>query len=73
MSDEGKYVVRESDRSGYRVRMATCSCPEINVTGVDTPPGEHHYVIGWDEFCEIHGYKGTNPTYRKVLLTERED
>jgi hypothetical protein len=44
----------------------------VNVTGLDTPPGEHHYVIGWDEFCPVHGYKGTNPTYRKVLLTERE-
>ncbi len=55
-----------------RVTKPICFCPEVDVTGPNTPAGEHHYVIGWDQFCEIHGYKGTNPTYRKVLLTERE-
>jgi hypothetical protein len=55
-----------------RLNRATdpvCGCPDVDVTSVDDlRRGERTFVKGYDETCPVHGFDGSEPTYRKRYL-----
>lgn len=54
-----------------RVHVSVCTCPDLNVTTwLDLQEGRHTFAKGWTSDCPTHGYEGTNPTYRKVVLSD---
>lgn len=45
-----------------------CECPDLDITTVeDIRNGIHRFIKGWAADCPVHGYEGTDPTYRKVM------
>jgi hypothetical protein len=41
--------------------------PIMKYSTADLRDGIHRFVKGWASDCPVHGYEGTEPTYRKVM------
>ncbi len=60
-------VAAEKLRLTLRI-IPACECPDLDITTVaDLRNGIHRFIKGWASYCPVHGYEGTEPTYRKVM------